>query len=168
MDHLTDENARNKVWELIQDIRIAQLVTQSDTDGLSSRPMAAMNRDFDGTLWFFTSAASPKIAEIERNPNVLLCYSKINKQEYISLQGKAQISNDREKISSLWSEAARIWFPQGAQDPDIRLIKVDVTRAEYWDSPSSALVMVYGYVSARLTGETPKLGENRKVTFSAA
>jgi len=163
---LNDDKARTKVWELIKDIRIAQLVTHGEGDFLNARPMAAMNKDFDGALWFFTEAGSPKISEIQNNAHILLIFNKPSDQEYVSVQGRAEVLNDRKRITELWSEAARIWFPKGTDDPSIRLIRVDVSRAEYWDSPSSTLVMIYGYAVARLTGETPKVGDNKKVAFN--
>jgi general stress protein 26 len=64
---------REKVWDLIKDIRIAMLVTQDQSHQLSARPMAAANRDFnDGTLWFFAHEGSPKLDELNESSNVLL------------------------------------------------------------------------------------------------
>jgi general stress protein 26 len=164
---MNDTNAQNqkKVWELIKDIKIPLLVTHTD-NGLHARPMGALNRDFDGKLWFFTKSDAPKIDEIKRNPNVLLSYSNPSKQEYVSITGTAAVLDDRNKIKELWSEMARIWFPKGSEDPSIRLIRIDVESAEYWDSPASAVVLLYGYAKAQITGETPKIGENKKVSFS--
>lgn len=165
MNDLTADKERQKVWELIKDIRIAQIVTHAEGEMLAARPMAALNREFTGILWFYTKVDSPKIAEIDANPNVLLAYSEPAKQEYISIQGKAEILNDRQKINEFWSEYCRIWFPQGKEDESIRLLKVTVERAEYWDSPASKLVMIYSYAIARFTGEVPEVGQNRKVAF---
>ena len=165
MQDMIDDTSQKKVWELIKDIRVAQLVTHGESETLSARPMQAVNKHFDGTLWFFTQNTSPKIQEIQRNANVLLSYSEPAKQDYLSVQGKAEVVQDRAKIDELWSEPLRAWFPQGKDDPKIALLRVDVTRAEYWDAPSSALVMIYGYAVARLTGKTPKVGENKKVAF---
>jgi general stress protein 26 len=39
----------------------------------------------------------------------------------------------------------RTWFPKGNADPDIAVIKVSVSQAEYWDAPSSTMVYLYGY-----------------------
>ena len=36
-------------------------------------------------------------------------------------------------------------------------------QAEYWDAPNSTMIMLYGYVKARLTGKSPHPGENVKV-----
>ena len=161
----TQNQDQKKVWELIKDIRVTQIVTHAENGKLAARPMSAVNKEFDGALWFFTKADSPKIAEIEQNKNVLLAYSEPSKQEYISIQGTAEILNDRAKIAELWSEFNRAWFPEGKDDPTIRLIRVEVTSAEYWDAAANALVMLYAYTVALLTGETPKVGENRKVAY---
>ena len=55
---------------------------------------------------------------------------------------------------------------QGKEDPEVALLKVTVEAAEYWDAPNSTMVHAYGYVKAVLTGESPKPGENRKVSFA--
>ncbi len=162
---ISDDAARNKVWEMIKDIRIAQLVTHAQDGMLHARPMAALNKGFDGKLWFYTVESAPKITEIQINPRVLLAYSDPSKQAYISVQGMAEVTNDRRLIDEFWIEAARMWFPKGKDDPTIRLLSVDVVSAEYWDSASNTFSMLYSYTVARLTGQTPDMGENRKVAF---
>src|ERR1039457_4169577 len=41
---------------------------------------------------------------------------------------------------------------------------VEPVTAELWDGPASAAIAAFEFAKARLTGEEPKLGENRKVT----
>lgn len=161
----TSQEDRQKVWELIKDVRIAMMVTQDASHNLSARPMAASQSEFDGTLWFFTRDNSPKLRELETNNQVLLAYSHPAKQDYVSVAGKARVVRDRAKVKELWSEPMRVWFPQGPEEQDIALIAVDVDSAEYWDSPSSTVVYAYGYAKALLTGTPPNPGENKKVSF---
>lgn len=163
----TSENYgdRQKVWELIKSIGIALMVTSSD-EGLRGRPMAAMNKDFDGELWFASRESTPKLAEIKHESHVLLAYSEPKTQNYVSVAGTARIVRDTQKVKELWTEGARVWFPDGPEDPNIALICVKVESAEFWDSPSSSWLYAYGYAKARLTGEAPKdVGENKVVTF---
>jgi len=154
MQTRNDAETRDKIWEMIKDIRIAQLITQDDLGRLHARPMAAIKREGD-ILWFMTRDDSGKIAEIRKHPQVLLSYSEPKDQQYVSVRGPATIFDSREKIEELWSEAARVWFPKGPSDPAITLIRIEAESAEYWDAPSSAFVYAYGYVKARLTGEAP-------------
>jgi len=157
--------ARNKVWDLIKDIRVAMFVTQAADGKLSARPMSAVNKEFSGALWFMTAGDSPKLDEVRASQNVLVAYAEPKDQNYVSVRGKAEIVTDKAKIRELWSEAARVWFPKGPDESDIALIRMDVESAEYWDAPSATMVYAYGYVKARLTGEPPDIGETKKVGF---
>ena len=156
---------KQKVWELIKDVGIALMVTNAD-EGMRGRPMAAINKEFSGELWFATRDETPKTAEIAREDHVLLAYSEPKSQNYVSVAGRATIVHDTAKVRELWTEGLRVWFPKGADDPSISLIRVEVDSAEYWDSPSSKWLYAYGYAKARLTGEPPKnVGENKVVNF---
>lgn len=156
---------KNKVWELIKDIKVALLVTRGDGGRLHGRPMAAAQTDFSGELWFMSHDSTPKLGELSNDEHVLLAYSEPKSQNYVSVSGTASISRDRAEIKRLWSEPMRVWFPKGPEDDNIALIKVSIESAEYWDAPAAAWVYAYGYVKARVTGEPPKSGENKVVTF---
>lgn len=165
-DASTTTDDRQKVWELIKEIRIALLVTTGSGGRLHARPMAAMNKVFDGVLWFATREGTPKLDEIADHTQVLLAYSEPKSQDYVSVSGAATLVHDPAQVKALWSEPMRVWFPKGPDDPDITLIKVTVESAEYWDAPSSAWVYATGYAKARLTGESPKdVGTNKVVDF---
>jgi general stress protein 26 len=155
METRDDMQSRAKVWDMVKDIRIALMVTQDGSGMLHARPMSAVKREGEH-LWFMTRGDSHKITEIKQHSHVLLSYSEPKDQNYVSINGNAEIVNDRAKIKELWSEFLRTWFPKGPDDPAIALIRVDAEAAEYWDSPSSAFVYAYGYVKARLTGKIPE------------
>lgn len=45
------------------------------------------------------------------------------------------------------------------------LLRIEPSTAELWDGPASAVVTAFEFVKARLTGQEPKLGQNRKATL---
>lgn len=165
MDAMTDHEAKAKIWSMIKDIKAAMLVTHAGEGHMHARPMVATHHEFDGALWFFTDRRSHKIDEIDDNPRVLLAYSDWSSQTYVAIDGTAEIYADRAKIDELWQETMRTWFPDGKDDPNIALIRVEADGAAYWDAPSSTMVHAYGYVKARLTGERPHPGDTGRVTF---
>lgn len=166
MEIRNDKAAREKVFELLKGIGLCMLASRGEDGLMHARPMATSEaKSFGGELWFFTDVHSPKIEEIRRDPSVLLTYADDDRQHYVSVAGKAEIVRDVARQKELWSEGNRTWFPQGAEDPDIALIKVTVDIAEYWDAPSSTMVYAYGYLKAVTTGERPNPGENATVTF---
>ena len=150
----------DKIGELIAGVRISTLTTV-DADGSPwTRPMAVQTDGFDGTLTYFTKSDSAKVGRVAANPNVAVAFSNPDDETYVMMAGTASVANDRARIAELWSEPMRTWFPDGPDDPELRLLTVDVSRAEFWDTPSSAVVYALGYAKAVLTGKPATPGEH--------
>ena len=80
------------------------------------------------------------------------------------MTGRAFVSIDLGKAKELWNEERQAWWPEGPTDPNVRVMRVELDRAEIWDGPASSSVAAFEFAKARLTGTKPNLGENRKVT----
>ncbi|HEY0206838.1 MAG TPA: pyridoxamine 5'-phosphate oxidase family protein [Acetobacteraceae bacterium] len=165
MSDKTHSEATKKMWSMMKDIGFAMMTTE-DGDSLRARPMVAAQKEFDGSLWFYTRASSHKVDEVQGDQRVGVTYANPSKQDYVSLSGKARLVRDKAAITEHWQEAMRTWFPKGIDDPDIALLRVDITAAEYWDAPNSTMVHAYGYVKAVVTGEPPHPGGNEKLSFA--
>lgn len=165
MTEKSQTEATQKLWAMMRSISFAMLTTEDD-DNLRARPMVAAQSEFDGTLWFFTRASSHKVDEVQQDQRVGVTYADPSKQDYVSLSGKARLVRDKAAIDAHWGESMRTWFPKGKDDPDIALLKVDVSLAEYWDAPNSTMMHAYGYVKAVVTGQPPHPGENEKVRLA--
>lgn len=150
-----------KLAELIKDIKVAMLTTL-DADGtLHSRPMATQpQQPGQADLWFFTSQSSYKTVEIEREHEVNLSSADPGSNRYVSVSGSATLLKDRLQAERLWNPILKTWFPKGLDDPDLCLLKVAPSRAEYWDAPSSMVVHAIGFVKAMVSGERPRPGEH--------
>jgi general stress protein 26 len=146
------EDSLRNLRELIKGIRVAMLVTRSGDGGLRARPMATREAEFDGTLWFFTAQASGKVTDLQQMPEVCVVYEDSAGHRFVSLSGRGEIVRDEGKARSLWSDAYREWFPKGVEDPDLVLLRVDVERGEYWDSPG--MLGSVGKILAGFSGET--------------
>lgn len=155
----------DKVAELVQEIKFAMLTTAEPDGTLRSRPMTTLQMDSDGNLWFFTSDSSPKVDEADQHRLVNLSYARIDRQDYLSVSGSAQIVRDKTKMQALWTPWVKAWFPDGLDDPDLVLLKVTLEEAEYWDSPGSAVKRAYGLAKAIALGKTDALGENKKISL---
>jgi general stress protein 26 len=128
----TKKEKSEKVIEMLGDHKTTMLVTHDKQGGLVSRPMTTQKPEFDGDVWFFVSSDADVIEEIEADPEVNISYSV--KNNYLSLSGKAEMVDDDKKKKELWYPELKHWF-EGAEpeDPKVRLIKVSVDTARYWD-----------------------------------
>lgn len=164
MDMQKQDNPElQKVADLVKDIKFAMMTTEEDDGSLRSRPMATLQMDANGDLWFFTGHSSPKVEEAEHHRRINLSYADIGKQDYVSISGTCQIVSDKEKMAQLWTPWVQPWFPQGIDDPDLVLLKVSITEAEYWDAPGNAVKRLYGLAKGIATGNTDALGDNKRM-----
>lgn len=153
-----------KFKELIDDIQFAMLTTAGPDGALRSRPMATLKTEFDGDLWFFTDDDAPKVDEITREHHVCVSYASPGKQKYVSVSGVASLVHDKDRMRELWTPAAKAWFPRGVDDPHLGLLRVHVQSIEYWDSPSSKMVQLYGFAKAVITGRRlENAGDHKKI-----
>lgn len=160
----THDEKLAKLRDLVKQIDFCMLTTTDENGDLHSRPMSLNGEvEFNGDLWFFTYGSSHKAHEIEREHRVNVSFSQPKSQTYVSLSGKAEIVRDKSKIEELWQAPLKAWFPNGTETEDIALLKVNVEKAEYWDSPSSAVAHAIGFAKALVTHEAIQVGENGQV-----
>jgi general stress protein 26 len=152
----------DRVWTLMEKISICMLSTR-DGEQIRSRPMGAYVRRQDNAVYFLTDVRRHKDDEIQKFPSVCLAFADASGQKYVSMTGRAAVSNDRGKIRELFSTPAKAWW-DSADDPNIRVLKVTPNDAEYWDSPGT-VVSYIKMAAAAATGTRPEIGDNRKVAM---
>jgi general stress protein 26 len=155
----TGQGGMKKIGDLIKDVRICMMTTAATDGSFDSRPMATQEAEFDGTVWFLSRHESLKVAEMEKNTHVELTYADPSNHNYVTVKGRATVSRDKAKIHELWNSMFKAWFPQGEDDPQIAVIRVDVSEAQYWEASSSKTVFGIKYLAAAVTGGKVDVGE---------
>jgi len=156
--HLTQDLVAERQSTLRLRARIGVLavamVTATDRRFMpSSRPLVTLQFDEDGVLWFFARSDGSLAQDLETNPRVSVSYCDPVRGLYVSLSGFARFVYDPERILTLWDERVLPWFPQGASDSRLALLRVDVDHGEYWDEPSSRMVRLLARAQAKLLGD---------------
>jgi general stress protein 26 len=139
------ERKREHLKELLESFDTAMLLTRhGDKD--HARPMSIAALEGPNTIWFVTSVATPKTDEIRQDARVSVTLQ--SSRRYVALSGRADIIDDRAKLDQLWKPGWKVWFPDGKGDPTIRLIRVTVHDAEFWDGAGTK-GMRYVFEAAR-------------------
>lgn len=160
----TPVSDQKTLWKLIKDIKFGMLAHRHANGELHSHPLTTQNKADDGgsTLYFFISRKSELAQRIAQDGNVNVSYAHPGDDSYVSVSGHGAIVEDQTKKDYLFSPMAKAWFPLGATDPDLALLKVDIGHAEYWDVTDSKMVQLAKMAKAAITGEPPKnLGEHK-------
>ena len=158
-------DASEKFWDLIEDHHACMLVTHGPGGTLHARPMHAIVERDKREILFFTSVTGGKAHEIETSHEVCLTFVSHKKNDFIAVQGTAELTQDRALVDKYWSTVVQAWFPDGKNDPNVGLIRVHVRGGEYWDSSSSDIANMLRMMTAAGTGKSPDMGENEKVRF---
>jgi len=117
-------------WKIVDSLPYPLLVTLGEDGFPWSRPMHVVDRDAN-RLWFATSRASRKIAQIERNPHVTVLFVDSSRFNYAAIRGRAHVVVDTERERTLWQDAWLDDWPDGPSDPDYVLLRVDGIRGHY-------------------------------------
>ncbi|MEJ7585962.1 MAG: pyridoxamine 5'-phosphate oxidase family protein [Ferruginibacter sp.] len=151
--NLNSKEAISKLQALLQDIGTCMFLTDTHAGINNTRPMAVIEVDVNGNVWFFTNKNSAKVKDIEKDSNVHLVFASPAKDSYVDLRGRASIELDQKSIEEKWKPIIKAWFPEGKNDPDICLIKVKTDEAHYWDTNSTKMVQILKIVTSIVTGK---------------
>ncbi|HEY5795220.1 MAG TPA: pyridoxamine 5'-phosphate oxidase family protein [Bosea sp. (in: a-proteobacteria)] len=161
MSHHTDQD---KVWDLIDDIKFAMLVTHGGQgDELRARPMHAHGDREEDAIYFLSDRRHHKDDEINVNDNVCVTFADNSGMRYVSVTGTATVLDDRAKVHDLWDASNRAFWDD-ENDPNIRVLRVRPSMAEFW-AGDGKVVNTVKMAAAALTGVKPDLGLNRKVVL---
>ncbi|HMG83035.1 MAG TPA: pyridoxamine 5'-phosphate oxidase family protein [Ferruginibacter sp.] len=152
-DHkdLSNKEAVSKIKEIVISAETCMFTTDLNEAPLQTRPMGTLDVDDAGNIWFFSSSSSGKNKDILYNNKVQLFYSNKSGAEYLSVYGQASIIIDKEMAQRLWTPIAKAWFKNGADDPDLTIIKVRPIKAHYWDTKNNKMVSLFKIFTSAFT-----------------
>lgn len=153
-----------RLWDVIEKVGVGMLTTVSER-GLRARPLEARPDREAECILFVTDVRGSKDDELTRDHHAGLVFVDAGEKVYVSLAGEAVAFRDTHLATAIWRDSDSAWWPDGPDDPNVRVLRFKPYLAEYWDGPASREVVRLEFAKARATGEKPNLGQNRKVTI---
>jgi general stress protein 26 len=142
---------RSALWERLAGETVAMLVTH-DASGMSiARPVQPVRVE-ERRLWIFTAADGDIARDVERAADVHVVFANPQRELFVSLNGTARLLFDPKKARELWSPLAGAWYPRGADDANLALLRIDVHRGDYWDMKDAKLVRFFKLAAAAVSG----------------
>jgi general stress protein 26 len=154
------------LWDLIKDIKFGMLIHRHRDGSLQGHPLTTQNKSIDegAVLYFFISNKSDMAGRLREDGNVNVSYADTGADNYVSIAGTASFSDNQAKKEELFTPFAKAWFPGGVTDPDLALLEVRISHAEYWNSKDSKVTQLFKMAKSAITGEPPKnMAEHKEV-----
>ncbi len=155
-----------KLWDLVEKQKVCMMVTKEPNGAMRGRPMHAITERDAQEIWFYTRMDDGKSDVLEQDSDVCLSFSNEDSSEFVSLSGRASLSQDKAKIDEHWSTFVEAWFPEGKDSDVVGMIRVAVDKGEYWDGESSSIIASVKMLIAAEQDHMPDLGENKKVAIN--
>jgi general stress protein 26 len=160
--NLNNAEAAKKFKKLVNEINVCMFIT-NNRENNHTRPMATIEVEDDGTLWFYTDIRSIKVEEVSTERKVHLVYAHPGIESYVDVCGNATVITDKQTIVDKWSPIVKAWFPDGIDDPNLGLLKVQPTDIYYWDAETGKMVQFLKIAASVVTGKTLAEGAEGKI-----
>jgi len=151
--NLGNTEALKKFKDLVEQVNICMFITNTSNGHEHTRPMATIEMEDDGTLWFYTNIRSIKVEEVNNQHDVHLTYAHPGKETYLDVWGSAEIVTDRQQVVDKWSPIVKTWFPDGINDPHLGLLKVQPYEVYYWVAETGKMVQFFKTAASIVSGK---------------
>lgn len=151
--NLAQDAAVEKIRAIAKSARICLLGTSEGHLPLEVRPMSVQDVDAAGNLWFLSSRSSHQNRQISRHPQAQLLFSNPGASEFLSLQGRAFVTDSRPLKEKYWSALAKGWFPGGIDDPELTVLRFQTETGHYWDTEYGKTITMLSVLAGALTGQ---------------
>lgn len=164
--NLHNQEAADKIKEMVDKIDIGMMCSfTSGNDYPHAVPMSRQEVDNEGNIWFLFSSESETHQNLQQNNKISLLYAHVGDYNFLSINGTAEISTDRQRIDKYWNKMIEGWFEKGKEDPRIRILKVTPNDAHYWDNKSNKLVTILKVAASAISGQQLDIGREGELNL---
>jgi general stress protein 26 len=141
-DMADTQEIKQTLWEKMDDSPYVMVGLTGN--GQHSEPLTAqLDRDQVDTLFFFVG----KDNRLAGGGAAMAQFVSKGHDFFACMSGTIRQDNDRAMIDKLWNKQVEAWFPEGKEDPNLALVRLDIDSAELWEtdiSLSGRLKMLVG------------------------
>lgn len=127
---------KEKFWKAIESDRTVMLGIAGARDS-HLKPMTAQVEGAKGPIWFFTSVESELVDALSGGRRGILTLTSKGHDLFATVQGALEVDTDPRVVDRLWNPFVAAWYPDGKEDPKLRLLRFDPEQAEIWLNSSS-------------------------------
>jgi general stress protein 26 len=164
MSEFDREDLENKLWRTLEDERIGMLGLCGDSIGHFHPMTAFCDRDL-GTIWFFTRRDTEVVRRLVQGGKAMFNLVSRDRGLWACIGGTITEQHDAERIDKYWGPVVSAWFPEGKDDPELTLLRLDAEDAEVWSANQGPFRFAFEIAKANLTDTEPDLGDHARLNL---
>lgn len=127
-----DAEVRERMWKKMADSPFVMIGLTGSGD--HSEPMTAqLDEDADSAFWFYTR----KDNRIAPGGAASAQFVSRDHKVFASIRGTLVEETNPAVIDKYWSKQTEAWFEGGRNDPNLKMMRFDLSDAEIWEGDES-------------------------------
>lgn len=127
------------------------------------QPMTAFVEEGDGQIWFFTRKDTDLAQAVAAGDSMAMFVVQTNDLQ-ACLGGRLTETFDRVRMDKYWNSVVAAWYPNGKDDANLTMLRLDLEDAEVWIS-ANPVRFAWEIAKANATHRAPDAGDKAHVDF---
>ena len=161
-EDLNPADLRERLWKEIEQARIVMLGLVGG-EPHHMQPMAAFGDKEGDAIWFFTKKQTDLVHQTGASHDAMVCIMAKDMEFQACIHGKLTEDIDRSKLERYWSPFVSAWYPEGKDDPDLTMMRLDPHDARVWVSTRGPITYPLEIAKANAAHRLPDVGGKQDV-----
>jgi general stress protein 26 len=167
---MTDVNdnaeMEQRLWKEIDKGRYGMLgVVGSPTQHF--QPMTAFAEPETGEIWFFTRKDTDLARSVTDGADAMFVVQSKDQELQACIGGRLEQRQDRDRIEKYWNAVVAAWYPNGKDDPQLTMLRLDARDAQVWLSEAGPVKFAWEIAKANATHTQPDIGGRANLDLSS-
>ena len=155
-----DEELERRLWKEVDKVKTGML-------GLAGgpprhmQPMTAFHDEDNGAIWFFTRKDNDLVRDTGDGHAAMFCLMTSSHDFITCIGGTLTQDFDREGGEQSWNPVVAAWYPEGKDDPNLTMLRLQPEDAQVWVSHGNPIRFGWEIAKANFTKTEPNVGESR-------
>jgi len=157
-NNITD--VKKRLWKAIDERHGTGMLGLMDSTQ-HFQPMTAFVEEKAGQIWFFTRKDTDLV---QATAGGLAMFTIQTNDLQACLGGRLTEAFDRARMDKYWNSVVAAWYPDGKDDPNLTMLRLDLEDAEVWIS-ANPVKFAWEVAKANATRSTPDVGDKAHIDF---
>jgi len=153
-----------RLWKTLEDERIGMLGLVGEGGG-HFHPITAFSDPGLDCIWFFTRRDAELVRRLVQGGKAMFNLVSKDRDLWACIGGTITEQHDAGKIDKYWGPVVAAWFPEGKDDPELTLLRLDAEDAEVWIANKGPIRFAFEIAKADLIETEPELGEHARLNL---
>lgn len=164
MPDIDRKDLEARLWKTLDDERIGMLGLVGEASS-HFHPMTAFCDRKLGAIWFFTRRDTELVRRLVQGGKAMFNLISKDRELWACIGGTITEQHDAARIEEFWGPVVSAWFPEGKDDPELTLLRLQPDDAEVWLSTKGPIRFAFEIAKANLTDQEPDVGDHARLNL---